>query len=181
MTHILSKKRKKGFSLLELLLVFGVIAAIIVAVFMVYPKVSSGQKIDSDIKILGTLNAGIKNLYAGQADFTGLSVDAVIKSKIVPEDIVDDNLIWDSWGANVLIEPYYDGSFYIGFENVSVDACPKFVSQAGASYFKIVVGSTEVKNIENGIELNMAATTSACANGEDGYSDKPITVYFYDK
>ena len=52
MTHILSKKRKKGFSLLELLLVFGVIAAIIVAVFMVYPKVSSGQKIDSDIKIL---------------------------------------------------------------------------------------------------------------------------------
>ncbi|HFO2063298.1 TPA: type 4 pilus major pilin, partial [Klebsiella pneumoniae] len=122
MTHILSKKRKKGFSLLELLLVFGVIAAIIVAVFMVYPKVSSGQKIDSDIKILGTLNAGIKNLYAGQADFTGLSVDAVIKSKIVPEDIVDDNLIWDSWGANVLIEPYYDGSFYIGFENVSVDA-----------------------------------------------------------
>ncbi|RAZ16280.1 prepilin-type N-terminal cleavage/methylation domain-containing protein, partial [Enterobacter hormaechei] len=100
MTHILSKKRKKGFSLLELLLVFGVIAAIIVAVFMVYPKVSSGQKIDSDIKILGTLNAGIKNLYAGQADFTGLSVDAVIKSKIVPEDIVDDGLIWDSWGAN---------------------------------------------------------------------------------
>ena len=173
MTHILSKKRKKGFSLLELLLVFGVIAAIIVAVFMVYPKVSSGQKIDSDIKILGTLNAGIKNLYAGQADFTGLSVDAVIKSKIVPEDIVDDNLIQ--------IEPYYDGSFYIGFENISVDACPKFVSQAGASYFKIVVGSTEVKNIENGLELNMATTTSACANGEDGYSDKPITVYFYDK
>jgi hypothetical protein len=27
----------------------------------------------------------------------------------------------------------------------------------------------------------MATTTSACANGEDGYSDKPITVYFYDK
>ena len=50
-----------------------------------------------------------------------------------------------------------------------------------ASYFKIVVGSTEVKNIENGLELNMATTTSACANGEDGYSDKPITVYFYDK
>lgn len=40
---------------------------------------------------------------------------------------------------------------------------------------------TEVKNIENGLELNMATTTSACANGEDGYSDKPITVYFYDK
>ena len=110
----MTKRKKKGFSLLELLLVFGIIAALIVGVFMIYPKISSGQKIDSDIKILGTLNAGIKNLYAGQADYTGLSVDAIIKSKIVPEDIVDDNLIWDSWGANVLIEPYYDGSFYIG-------------------------------------------------------------------
>ncbi|WP_341475029.1 hypothetical protein [Serratia marcescens] len=49
--------------------------------------------------------------YAGQADYTGLSVDAVIKSKIVPEDIVDEGLIWDSWGANVLIEPYYEEAF----------------------------------------------------------------------
>ena len=105
----MTKRKKKGFSLLELLLVFGIIAALIVGVFMIYPKISSGQKIDSDIKILGTLNAGIKNLYAGQADYTGLSVDAVIKSKIVPEDIVDDNLIWDSWGANVLMEAFISG------------------------------------------------------------------------
>ena len=56
----MTKRKKKGFSLLELLLVFGIIAALIVGVFMIYPKISSGQKIDSDIKILGTLNAGIK-------------------------------------------------------------------------------------------------------------------------
>lgn len=175
----ITKRKKKGFSLLELLLVFGIIAALIVGVFMIYPKISSGQKIDSDIKILGTLNAGIKNLYAGQADFTGLSVDAVIKSKIVPEDIVDDGLIWDSWGANVLIEPYYDGSFYIGFENVSVDACPKFVTQAGASFFKIVVGSREVKNTNQ--DLDMATLANACISNDDGYGGRPITVYFYDK
>lgn len=54
----MTKRKKKGFSLLELLLVFGIIAALIVGVFMIYPKISSGQKIDSDIKILGTLNAG---------------------------------------------------------------------------------------------------------------------------
>ncbi|EPN7305611.1 type 4 pilus major pilin [Escherichia coli] len=177
----MTKRKKKGFSLLELLLVFGIIAALIVGVFMIYPKISSGQKIDSDIKILGTLNAGIKNLYAGQADYTGLSVDAVIKSKIVPEDIVDDNLIWDSWGANVLIEPYYDGSFYIGFENVSVDSCPKFVSQAGASFFKIVVGSREVKNTEANQDLDMATLANACISNDDGYGGRPITVYFYDK
>ncbi len=82
--------RTKGFSLLEMLLVFGIISALIVGVFMIYPKISAGQKIDNDIKILGTLNAGIKNLYAGSANYTGLSVDAVIKAKLVPEDLVDE-------------------------------------------------------------------------------------------
>ncbi|WP_210234429.1 type 4 pilus major pilin [Klebsiella pneumoniae] len=173
--------RKKGFSLLEMLLVFGIISALIVGVFMIYPKISAGQKIDNDIKILGTLNAGIKNLYAGSATYTGLSVDAVIKAKLVPEDLVDEGQIWDSWNANVLIEPYYDGSFYIGFENVSVDACAKFVTQAGSSFFKIVVASTEVKNTDNGMDLNMATLTAACINNDDGYGGRPVTIYFYDK
>lgn len=34
-------KSKKGFSLLELLLVLGVIAALIVAAFMIFPKVQA--------------------------------------------------------------------------------------------------------------------------------------------
>ncbi|ENH5449800.1 prepilin-type N-terminal cleavage/methylation domain-containing protein, partial [Klebsiella pneumoniae] len=36
---IKNKKSKKGFSLLELLLVLGIIAALVVAAFIVYPKV----------------------------------------------------------------------------------------------------------------------------------------------
>ena len=35
-----------------MLLVFGIISALIVGVFMIYPKISAGQKIDNDIKIL---------------------------------------------------------------------------------------------------------------------------------
>ncbi len=36
---IKNRKSKKGFSLLELLLVLGIIAALVVAAFIVYPKV----------------------------------------------------------------------------------------------------------------------------------------------
>ena len=35
------RKSKKGFSLLELLLVLGIIAALVVAAFIVYPKVQA--------------------------------------------------------------------------------------------------------------------------------------------
>ncbi|EOZ4665291.1 prepilin-type N-terminal cleavage/methylation domain-containing protein, partial [Enterobacter asburiae] len=37
-------KSKKGFSLLELLLVLGIIAALVVAAFIVYPKVQASQR-----------------------------------------------------------------------------------------------------------------------------------------
>ncbi len=40
------RKSKKGFSLLELLLVLGIIAALVVAAFIVYPKVQASQRVD---------------------------------------------------------------------------------------------------------------------------------------
>ncbi|MED5727507.1 type II secretion system protein [Enterobacter hormaechei] len=40
------RKSKKGFSLLEILLVLGAIAALIVAAFMIFPKVQASQRID---------------------------------------------------------------------------------------------------------------------------------------
>ena len=41
-------KSKKGFSLLELLLVLGIIAALVVAAFIVYPKVQASQRAHSN-------------------------------------------------------------------------------------------------------------------------------------
>lgn len=41
---------KKGFSLLELLLVLGIIAALIVAAFIVYPKVQDSNRATTEAK-----------------------------------------------------------------------------------------------------------------------------------
>ncbi|WP_117102748.1 prepilin-type N-terminal cleavage/methylation domain-containing protein, partial [Klebsiella pneumoniae] len=43
-------KNKKGFSLLELLLVLGIIAALVVSAFVVYPKVRDARYIDIEAK-----------------------------------------------------------------------------------------------------------------------------------
>ncbi len=42
------RKSKKGFSLLELLLVLGIIAALVVAAFIVYPKVQASQRAQAE-------------------------------------------------------------------------------------------------------------------------------------
>ncbi|WP_413499874.1 type 4 pilus major pilin [Buttiauxella gaviniae] len=172
-----NKKRNIGFSLLEMLLVLAVSAVIVIAAFMIYPKISASQKIDNDTKLLSVINSGIKSIYTSTANYDGLSVKTAIDAHIIPDDNVEDGLIWNSWGANVQIEPYYDGSYYIAFENISPDACSKFVAQAGSSYFKILVDGTEIKNTANGLEFNLDTASKTCASTDN----KPMTIYFYDK
>ncbi|HGB3840603.1 TPA: type 4 pilus major pilin [Salmonella enterica subsp. enterica serovar Sandiego] len=170
--------RTKAFSLLEMMLVLAVAAVLVIGVFMIYPKVSSSQKIDSDMKLLSTINGGIKGIFASKANYDGLSTDMVIKAQLVPEDNIEDGQIWNAWGATVLIDAWYDGSYRIGFENISPDACPKFISQAGASFFKIQVEGTEVKNTADNKDFNVETAAQACASVSD---NRPVTVYFYDK
>jgi prepilin-type N-terminal cleavage/methylation domain-containing protein len=53
-------KSKKGFSLLELLLVLGIIAALVVAAFIVYPKVQASQRAQAESNNIATIQAGVK-------------------------------------------------------------------------------------------------------------------------
>ncbi|AZV12443.1 MULTISPECIES: type 4 pilus major pilin [Salmonella] len=174
-------KNNRGFSLLEIILVLAIAAVLIIGVFMVYPKVSSSSKVNNDTQLLSTLKAGIHSIWGSTNNFNGLSVDSVIKANLVPEDYLEDGEIQNNWGANVLIEPYYDGSYYIAFENISADACPKFVAAAAGSFYKIVIAGNEIKNDMNNLPLSIDKTALACVNNEAGYSNRPVTIFFYDK
>jgi prepilin-type N-terminal cleavage/methylation domain-containing protein len=66
-------KSKKGFSLLELLLVLGIIAALVVAAFIVYPKVQASQRAQAESNNIATIQAGVKALYTSASSFTGLT------------------------------------------------------------------------------------------------------------
>lgn len=106
MSYFTNKKREKGFSLLELLLVMGVIAALIIAAFIIYPKVMSHTKVNNELRNISTILTGIKSLYAGSADLTGFSNTVVSKAKILPDNMVvkgSPNTFKNSW----------QGSFYM--------------------------------------------------------------------
>lgn len=60
------RKSQKGFSLLELLLVLGIVAALIVASFIGYPKVRDARYVDVEAKHIGQIYASVRNVYAGQ-------------------------------------------------------------------------------------------------------------------
>ncbi|EMV3720959.1 prepilin-type N-terminal cleavage/methylation domain-containing protein, partial [Escherichia coli] len=60
-----NSKSKKGFSLLELLLVLGIVAAFIVAAFIVYPKIQTMYRVDRISKTIVGVKSSIKQLYQG--------------------------------------------------------------------------------------------------------------------
>ena len=73
---IKNKKSKKGFSLLELLLVLGIIAALVVAAFIVYPKVQASQRAQAESNNIATIQAGVKALYTSASSYDKLILPA---------------------------------------------------------------------------------------------------------
>ena len=83
MKKIKKLKKKNGFSLIELLLVLGIIAALAITAFMIYPKVSASNNAQTEATNINTIKASVTSLYSSSPDYTGLDTEVGIKSKIL--------------------------------------------------------------------------------------------------
>lgn len=166
-------KKEKGFSLLELLLVLGIIAALIVAAFIVYPKVKSSQSVDAEAKNIATIRSGILALYAAQANITGNVTNSVaINANIFPDNMlvksggtVTDVL--NSFGGKVTLSTTNWASFNkivvnIKYDNVPKDICVKLVTAVGPTMEIVAVGSYWAKNEMASVSYSVSNTADVC-------------------
>ena len=63
----MNKHNKEGFSLLELLLVLGIVSALIISAFIIYPKVQTMYRVDKISKTILGAKSSIQELYQGKA------------------------------------------------------------------------------------------------------------------
>lgn len=166
------RKSKKAFSLLELLLDLGIIAALVVAAFIVYPKVQALQRAQAESNNIATIQAGVKALYTSASSFTGLTNTVAVQAKIFP-----DNMLSGSGTAakpinvkgNVTLAATATGpssaagsSFTITYDNVPAAECVKIATAAAGNFYITTVGTKVVKAA--GGTLDVAATAAACTN-----------------
>lgn len=175
MKSIQCNKNVKGFSLLEILLVLGVAAGLIVAAFVVYPKVQASNRANAESVNITTIAAGVKALFGSQSSFIGLSNTVVNGGNIAPTTMqvsgVPASLV-NSWGGVVTVAPTSftrtNGEFSITYTKVPKVECTKLATSLGANFQRVTVQATQLKNIfpvgAQVPEVNVATATTACVD-----------------
>ena len=139
-------RSSRGFSLIELLLVLGVLAILLVAMFVVYPQVRSSQQASREASNAIVLQAGLRSAFAPGGNYaalgsmgSGQGETFVNRSLIAPASMNDGNpsatALQSSWGPVVVhtnIGAYAgygpNRMFVIRFMDVPKAACVDFIS-----------------------------------------------------
>lgn len=136
----------RGFSLIELLLVLGVLAVLLVAMFVVYPQVRASQQARREASNAIMLQAGLRSAFASSGNYgalgamgSGQGESFVNRARIAPASMNDGDpaatALQSSWGAVLVHSNIGDYAgygpnrmFVLRFMDVPKAACVDFVT-----------------------------------------------------
>lgn len=174
-----NRNTSKGFSLIELLLVLGVLAILLVAAFVVYPQVRDRNQANTEVSNLTTIKAGINNLYAAKGgNYTDLARGVANQARVFPASMNNGTYtaaqaITSSWGGDVNVEENTaaQGSyaahrtFRVTYSAVPNGVCLPLVSGAAGNFTSIQIGAGAGAGTEviTNTGFDPAAAATACA------------------
>lgn len=172
-----NRTKAKGFSLIELLLVLGVLAILLVAAFVVYPQVRDRNQANAEISNLTAIKANVNNLYASRGGlYTGLDNDVAMDARVYPSSMISGSASTSSWGQAVTVVENTAAlalpeggtipagrSFTVTYANVPEGVCLGLVSGAATNFQQVSVGGEDVKDA-NGFNPGDAA--GACQGNQ---------------
>lgn len=172
-----NRNTAKGFSLIELLLVLGVLAILLVAAFVVYPQVRDRNQANAEVSNLTTIKANINNLYAARGgNYNGLDEGVANQARVFPTsmnggDFSAEADITTAWGEGVTIAPAplngnADRAFTITYAGVPEGVCLGLVSGAAGNFEDVTVGGTTVMTTDG--QFDPAAAAAQCNTAAGG-------------
>lgn len=171
--QLLIKQKQKGFTLVELLLVVGLIALGAVVAYITFPKVQSTSRANAEATNINTIASGINNLYAGSNTFTGLTNEVLINGKGAPERMVGaGNTLVNSLGGAVTIGTatlpaggVTDNHYQITWEGIPEAECVKLGTGVANNFVDVTINGTAVKTYPGEEVADPVTVTTACDQG----------------
>lgn len=179
----------RGFSLVELLLVLGVIALLLVAAFVVYPQVRDRNQANTELTNIRAIQTGVRSVFAGKGgNYEGLGRGRSVNDRGIANqarlfpvgmnggDYSQNAPITSSWGGQVWVwrNPVvttpkgtipWGFSFGILYQNLPPNVCVHLLPSLVGEFHSVRLNTFEVVN-EKG-ELDVMALTQACATAGD--------------
>lgn len=163
---VLAKKiprSRRGFSLIELLLVLGVIAILLVAAFVIYPRVRTTNQVNAEATNIAAIQANVRTMMATtNGQYSVVGSDAVTttatmnNARVFPAGMNSGNYegseIRNVWGGAVSIRAttvthstlLAGRGFSINYDDVPSDACVELITRTMKNFYavQVVYGST---------------------------------------
>ncbi len=146
--------KRRGFSLIEILLVIGIIAVLALAAFLIYPRVENSYKVKKEIDNLSFIQAnmralGVKNSNYADAIPPNTATATLNSARVFPTSmnggVYTGSDIKNSWGGTVTLNATANAHagfragqlFTINYLSVPTKACIDLVTGA-ATKFKVI-------------------------------------------
>jgi prepilin-type N-terminal cleavage/methylation domain-containing protein len=146
---MVAKRRRRGFSLLELAMVLALGVLIAVGVMMFYTQANTSRNSQNAVTEVGAIQQAVRSLYGGQSTYDGLDNSVLISTKALPIRMVSGtNGLRNSFSGAITVAPANSGGgtdsgFSVSFAAVPQDACVKIAAQDfGRGVYSVTVGGT---------------------------------------
>lgn len=167
------KMKQKGFTLVELLLVIGVISAASGVAVYFMGKQAQFIKAVTQVKMVTAFDKSIQNYASVINDSTNLSTlnnANIIKSNLVPsENILNNNLV-NSYGGNMVITSQMAGTtpaYRLRMEGLPSTACVTLGNQLGVDSLGVFANGDTIKSLNSTAEIDVGVLASSCSSGSN--------------
>lgn len=162
-----SKSRVRGLSLLEIMIVVGIIAMVIVGVQGRGRVGKQTSQIQAESSNLNVIVERAKSAQMGRPDFSGINTSYLLSMGAFPDSMLASGgtSVKNTWGGSVTVQPGAgNASLDIVYGSVPAAACVEWVTNEGANYPEITIGTTKTKNGSALPDLDVVG--SACKAAE---------------
>lgn len=160
----MSPTGSRGFSLIEILLVIGLVGALSGGAFLLYQRVQGAQNVSDTVERVVVITGNLRQFF-GDGSFSGLTRATAISAGAVAEADMSS-----PWGPIDVSADSGGNTFRIDISNVPQDECQDLLPALEMNAGQLRVGSTVVKDNANGQAFDIFTAGAACSSAANTVS-----------